>query len=149
MIGSLAFYHLALRPNKHIILLVYKHLDHQPINTIKHHYNSMGDQPWDTTIPSPFFFTFLTETHLHNINNIFKIIKKMWVFCLHSIFMLPSCILGTIPGPLDLYKPYGSISELFDFLVQNAHQMHLESAFLLPLNHIPINNIIGLKYIFL
>jgi hypothetical protein len=83
------------------------------------------------------------------ISEFSKIFKKMRVFYLHCIFMLPSSILRTVPGPLNLYKPYGSVSELFDFLVQNAHWMHLKSAFLLHLNHIPINNMISIGYIFL
>jgi hypothetical protein len=41
--------------------------------------------------------------------------KKMWVFCPHCILMLPSSVFRSVPGPLDLYKPYGSIPELFDF----------------------------------
>jgi hypothetical protein len=78
-----------------------------------------------------------------------KIFKKMQVLCPHCILMLPSSILRTVPGPLDLYKPYGSVMELLDFPVQNAHQMHLKSSFLLHLNHIPINNMISIRYIFL
>jgi hypothetical protein len=78
-----------------------------------------------------------------------KIFKKMWVFCPHCIFMFPSSILRTVPGPLNLYKPYGSVLELFDFPVQNAHRMHLKSVFLFHLNHIPINNMISIRYIFL
>jgi hypothetical protein len=44
-----------------------------------------------------------------------KFFKKMWVFCPHCILVLPSSIFRSIPGPLDLYKPYGLIPELFDF----------------------------------
>jgi hypothetical protein len=83
------------------------------------------------------------------ITDFSKIFKKMRVLCLHCIFILPSSILKTVPGPLNLYKPYGSVLELFDFLVQNAHRMHLKSAFFLCLNHIPINNMIIIRYIFL
>ena len=78
-----------------------------------------------------------------------KIFKKMWVFCPHCILMLPSSVFRSLPGPLDLYNPYGSIPELFVFSVQNAHRMHLESAFFLHLNNIPINNIINIRYVFL
>jgi hypothetical protein len=78
-----------------------------------------------------------------------KILKNMWVFCPHCILMLPSSALRTVLGPLDIYNPYGPISELFDFLIQNAYWMHLESTFLLHLNHIPINNMINIMYIFL
>jgi hypothetical protein len=97
----------------------------------------------------PLIYALSSMHHLLIHNNISKILKKMWVFCPHCILMCPSSIPRTIPGPLDLYKPHGSISEMFDFLVQNAYRMHLESAFLLHLDHIPINNMINISYIFL
>jgi hypothetical protein len=78
-----------------------------------------------------------------------KNFKKMRVFCSHCILMIPSSAFKSVPGPLYLYKPYGSISELFDFPVQNVHRMHLESAFLLHLNNISINNMISIKYVFI
>jgi hypothetical protein len=78
-----------------------------------------------------------------------KFFKKMWVFYPHCILMLPSSVFGSIPGPSNLYNPYGLIPKLFDFLVQNAHRMHLETAFLLHLNNIPINNMISIRYVFL
>ena len=65
---------------------------------------------------------------VHNIpiyNKTLKILKKMQVFYLHCILMLPSSILRTVPGPLDLYNLYGLILELFDFPVHNAYQMYL------------------------
>ena len=102
--------------------------------------------PRGITIPSPYLCTILNALCI-DIRKISKIFKKMWVFCPHSIFMLPSCILKTIPGPLDLYKPYGSILELYDFPVQNVYQIHLKSASLLHLNQIPINNMISIRYI--
>jgi hypothetical protein len=83
------------------------------------------------------------------ISEFSKIFKKMRVFYPHSIFMIPSSILRTILGPLNLYKPYGLVPEPFYFLVQNVHRMHLKSAFLFHLNHIPINNMISIRYIFL
>jgi hypothetical protein len=61
-----------------------------------------------------------------------KILKKMWVFCLHCILILPSSILRNVPGPLGLYKPYGSIPELLDFPVQNVHRMHFKKHILSP-----------------
>ena len=73
----------------------------------------------------------------------------MWVFFPHSIFMLPSCVLRTVLGPLDLYKPYGSILELFSLPVQYVHQMYLQDTFFLHLNHIPIDYMFSIKYIFL
>jgi hypothetical protein len=81
------------------------------------------------------------------ISDFSKIFKKMQVFCSHFIVMLLSSILRVIPGQLNIYNPYGLVPELFDF--QNVHQMHLKSAFLLHLNHIPINNMISMRYIFI
>jgi hypothetical protein len=97
----------------------------------------------------PFIYALSLVHHVPIYNKISKFLKKMWVFYPHCILMLPSSVLGTALGPLDLYNPYGSISKMFDFPVQNAYQMHLESAFLLHLNHIPINNMISIRYIFL
>jgi hypothetical protein len=97
----------------------------------------------------PLIYALSSVHHVPIDNKISKILKKMWVFYLHCILMLPSSILRTVPGPLDLYNPYGSITELFDFPVQNVHQMHLESAFLLHLDHIPINNMISIMHIFI
>jgi hypothetical protein len=73
----------------------------------------------------------------------------MRVFFPHGLFMLPSGILMTILGPLDLYKLDGLILKLLCFLVHNVYHMHLKSTFLLHLNHIPINNMINIKYIFI
>jgi hypothetical protein len=78
-----------------------------------------------------------------------KFFKTMQVFFPHCILMLPSSVFRSVPGSLDLYKPYGSIPELFDFSIQDAHRMHLESAFLLHLDNIPINNMISIGYIFI
>jgi hypothetical protein len=97
----------------------------------------------------PLIYALSSVHHVPIYNKISKIPKKMWVFCLHCILMLPRSILRTVPGPLDLYKPYGLILELFDFTVQNAYQMHLKSTFLIHLNHIQINNMISIMYIFL
>jgi hypothetical protein len=102
----------------------------------------------DITIPSP-IYALSSVHHVPIYNKISKILKKMWVFYPHCILMLPSSVPRTVPGPLDLYKPYGSIPELFEFPVQNAYQMHLKSAFLLHPNHIPINKMISIRYIFL
>ena len=76
-----------------------------------------------------------------------KTLKNMRVLCLHYILILPSSVLKTIPGPLDLYYLYGLILELLDLPVQYAHQMHLKRTFLLHLNHIPISDMINIRYI--
>ena len=78
-----------------------------------------------------------------------KFFKTMQVLYLHCILMLPSSVFRSVPGPLDIYNPYGLIPELFYFSIQDAHRMHLESTFLLHLNNIPINNMISIGYIFL
>jgi hypothetical protein len=101
-------------------------------------------------LQSPPLINALSSVHyVHIYNKILKILKKMWVFCPHCILMLPSSVLKIVPSPFDLYNPYGLILELFDFSIQNVYQMHLESAFLVHLNHIPINNMIIIRYIFL
>jgi hypothetical protein len=99
--------------------------------------------------PLPLFMHYLKCIIHPYITKFSKIFKNMRVLYPHYIFMLPSSILRTVPGPLNLYNPYGSFPELFDFLVQNAHRMHLKSTFLLHLNHIPVNNMISIRYIFL
>jgi hypothetical protein len=55
------------------------------------------------------------DTHIHT--KLQKISKRMRILYLHSILTIPSCILRTIPFPLDFYQLHGSISELLDFLV--------------------------------
>jgi hypothetical protein len=52
---------MAHQPNKHISLSSSSHLSHQ---YIRKNYNSKGAWPWDITIPSPYFFTILSETYL-------------------------------------------------------------------------------------
>jgi hypothetical protein len=138
--------HLAHQPNKHISLSTSNHLAHHPI---RKNYNSEGARPWGITIPSPYFFTILSAIYLQNNNKISKIFKNMWVLCPHIIFMLPCCVLSTVPGPLEFYIPYSLILELLAFPVQYTDHMHLQDAFLLHLNHIPIDYMIIIKYIFI
>jgi hypothetical protein len=63
----------------------------------------------------PLIYALSSVHHVPIYNKISKILKKMWVFCPHCILMLPSSILRTVPGPLDLYKPYGSIQSCLIF----------------------------------
>jgi hypothetical protein len=108
-----------------------------------------GARPWGHYNPPPLIFA-LSSVQLYTASASFsKIFKKMWVLCPHNICMLPCRILRTVLGPLDLYKLYSSIPELFSFLVQYAHRMHLQDTFWFHLNHIPINNMISIRYIFL
>ena len=132
-------------------LITHKFLILQPLGSpaYKKNYNLEGARPWGITIPSPYFCTILSATYLQNNKKISKILKKMWVLYLHSIFMIPCCVLRTVPGPLDFYTPYGSILKLLAFPVRYAHQMHLKRAFFRHLNHIPIDNMISIMYIFL
>ena len=65
----------------------------------------------------PLIYALSLMHHVPMYNKISKILKTMWVFYLHFILMLPSSVLRTVQGPLDLYNPYGLIPELFDFLV--------------------------------
>ena len=105
--------------------------------------------PRGITFPSLYLFNVLSAIYTHIQPKFQKSSKYVWVFYPHSIFMLPICIFGTVLVPLDLYKLYGLIPELFDFLVHNVYQMYLESVFLLHLNHIPINNMIIMRCILL
>ena len=63
--------------------------------------------------------------------------------------MFPCHILRTVPGSLDLYNFYSLIPELFASLVKYVHMMHLQDTFWFHLNHIPIDNMISIRYIFL
>jgi hypothetical protein len=76
-----------------------------------------------------------------------KIFEKMRILYPHSILTLPSCILGTVPVPLDLYQICDSIPKLFYFLIQYENRSHLKIPFWFHLNHIPINNMIRKRYI--
>jgi hypothetical protein len=47
----------------------------------------------------------------------FKIVKTLWVFFFHVLFMLPCSIFRTIVGPLNIYQPYAVVLEHFEFPV--------------------------------
>jgi hypothetical protein len=84
---------------------------HQPICT-----TTNGVQIRDITFPSPLFMhcpQCIIYTYTYKTSKIFK---NMRILCSHSILALPSCILRTVPCPLDLYQLHGSILELLDFL---------------------------------
>jgi hypothetical protein len=101
------------------------------------------------TIPSPLFMNYrrcIIYTYTYKISNI---IKKMRIFCMHSILALPGCILRTVPNILDLYHLHGSIMELLYFSIQYENRSHLKSSFGIHLKHIPINDMISIKYILL
>jgi hypothetical protein len=99
------------------------------------------------TFPSPLFIHYPQCIIYICTYKISKIFKNMWILYVHSILALPSCILRTVPSPLDLYQLHGLILELFDSPIQYANQSHLEIAFWLHLNHILINNMISIRYI--
>jgi hypothetical protein len=129
----------------------YKNLAHQPI---KHNYNSFqnmvynGARPWGHYNPPPLIFA-LSSVQLYTASASFsKFFKKMRVLCPHNICMLPCHVLRTVPGPLDPYKLHSSIPELFYFPVQYAHRMHLQDTFWFHLNHIPIDYMISIRYIY-
>jgi hypothetical protein len=78
-------------------------------NSPTYMYNLQRVRIKDTTIHSPLFFHYsqciiYMCTHTNS-----KILKKVRILCSHSILALPCCILGTLPGPLDLYQPYCAI----------------------------------------
>jgi hypothetical protein len=96
--------------------------------------------------PPPYLCIVLSAsfTHLHTkFSNFFR---KMRILYPHIILVLLGCILGTVLGPLNLYHFHGSILELLDFSIQYANQSHLKIFFWLHLNHIPINNMINIRY---
>jgi hypothetical protein len=71
---------------------------------------TIGIRPRGITIPSPYLCTVLSALCTH-IQQKFKKSSKICGYSnSHCILMLPSSVLKTIPGPLDLYKPYGLIS---------------------------------------
>jgi hypothetical protein len=76
-----------------------------------------------------------------------KFFNKMQVLFPHSILVLSSCIPRKVQVPLDFYYPYRLIPELLDISIQYANQLHLEVALFLHLNHIPINDMISIRYI--
>jgi hypothetical protein len=88
--------------------------------------------PRDIKIPSPYLCTFLSASCTHIQQNFQKSSKR----CGYSSCIASSCSQvassRTILGPFDLYKPYGSIPEMFDFLVQNAYQNALGKHLLTP-----------------
>jgi hypothetical protein len=110
-------------------------------------YISIGVRPRGITFPSPLFMHCPQCNIYICTNKSSKIYKNMWVFFPHSIFMFPGCFFRVVPGPLDLYQIYDSIPELFGFLVQNAYWLYLEFTLWLYLNHIPINDMISIRYI--
>ena len=73
----------------------------------------------------PLIYALSSVHHVPIYNKISKILKKMCVFCPHFILMLPSSILMTVPGPLDLYNPYGLILELLNSFNMPINLLHL------------------------
>ena len=96
----------------------------------------------------PLIFALSSVQLSHNINKISKIFKNMWVLRPYSVLVIPCHILRTVLGPLDLYKLNSWIPELFYFPVQYAHKMHLQDTFWFHLNHIPIDYMISIRYIY-
>jgi hypothetical protein len=95
----------------------------------------------DITFPSPLFIHCPQCIQYTSTYKISKILKNMQIVYPHIILTLPSCILKTGPGPLDLYQLHELTLELFYFPIQYANCSHLKIAFLLHLNHLPMINI--------
>jgi hypothetical protein len=115
-------------------------------NSPAYMYNYKGFWIGSITIPSPLFMHFpqcIIYTCTYTISNI---IKNMRILCSHSILVLPGCIFRIVPSLLDLYQLHNSISELLGFSFQCANQSHLKSTFWLHLSHIPINDMINIRY---
>jgi hypothetical protein len=125
------------------------HLHLVPIDSPTHIYNYKGFHIKDITIHSPLFMCcpqciLYTCTYTN-----FKNLQNMRILYSHSILALPSCILRTVPGPLDRYQLHGSFLAMLNFSIQYENQLHLKSALWIHLNHIPINNMISIRYILL
>jgi hypothetical protein len=114
---------------------------HQPICATKN-----GVRIREITFPSPLFMhcpQCIMYTYTYKTANIFKNMRMLYS---HSIIALPSCILRTVPRPLDLYELHDSILEMLEFLVQYANRSHSKIPFWIHLNHIPINDMINIRY---
>ena len=68
---------------------------------------------------------------------------------LHGIVQLQHSLLRTIVLPLHLYLSNGSIPEHCDLFVEDAQWLGLELSLGFHLNHIPINHMVRVMYIFL
>jgi hypothetical protein len=77
-------------------------MTHQPICTFTFSF-TIGVGLGVLHSPPPYLCIVLSALYTHVHTKTSKVFKKMWVLCLHSILVLPSCILRTVPGPLDLY----------------------------------------------
>ena len=67
----------------------------------------------------------------------------------HGILQLPRSLTGTIELPLHLYLSNGSVLEHCDLLVEDAQWLSLELFLGFHLDHIPINHMVRIMYIFL
>jgi hypothetical protein len=112
---------------------------HQPICVIT---KGFGSGPLQS--PPPYLCIILSASYTHVHTKFSKIFKNMRILYSHSILALPSCILRTVPGPLDLYQHHGLIMELLEFPIQYSNRSHLKYAFWIHLNRIPINNMINI-----
>ena len=67
----------------------------------------------------------------------------------HGILQLPRSLIGTVVLPLHLYLSNGLVSEHRDLLVEDVQWLNLELSLGFHLDHIPINHMVRIMYIFL
>ena len=79
----------------------------------------------------------------------FRKIEQKWMCQSHGILQLPRILFRSVVLPLHLYMSYGLILEHGDLPVEDAQWLSLELSLEFHLNHIPINHMVRVMYIFL
>ena len=91
----------------------------------------------------PQCFTKLNKNATLVLPSVLHIIKQKWMCQSHGILQLPCSL------ELHLYLPYGSILEHCDVPVEDVHWLDLQLSLRFHLNHIPIDHMVRIMYIFL
>ena len=76
-------------------------------------------------------------------------IEQKWMCQSHGILQLPRSLFRSVVLPLYLYLPYGSVSKHCDLPIEDAHWLNSELSLRFHLDHIPINHMVRVMYIFL
>ena len=83
------------------------------------------------------------------ISSVLYKIEQNWMCQSHGILQLPHSLIQNIVLPLHLYISNGSIPKHCDLVFEDAQWLSLELSLGFHLNHIPINHIVRIMYIFL
>ena len=75
--------------------------------------------------------------------------EQNWMCESHGILQLPCSLFRTVVLPFHLYLPYGLVLEHCDLPVEDAHWLDLELSLRFHLDHILINHMVRIMYIFL